>query len=143
MRIMRNLSMNERIYHPAHLWEDAQNGLFKLTPTPQDQDGIKMIAASRELLSSPDALHDAMMHVAFEWRFSAEVNLSNRSMNRQAWLGQAACCFECGANEDLVKAAWRTLSSDEMEAANGVADMVIAQWENERKVVERGQDLFG
>jgi hypothetical protein len=142
MRIMRRLSMNERLYHPVHLWEDAKNGLFETTPTALDDEGPALIAASADLLKSEDGLLSAMSHVAETWRYSAEVNLSNKSMNRRAWLGQAACCFECGANENLVKAAWWSLTEDEMAAANGIADIVIAQWEQTAEGFKRGKDLF-
>jgi hypothetical protein len=70
-----------------------------------------------------------MSMVADGWKYSAEVNLSNRNRNRQAWLGQASCCLIVGAPEDLTKQAWHTLTAAEKIAANAVADEVIAAWE--------------
>jgi hypothetical protein len=117
-----------RIYHHYRLWEDWIDGLYRQTITPAED---VIVSRASRLLASPDWLHKAMMQVAIEWRHAGEVNLSNRHRNRQAWLGQAACCLVCGATEDLTKKAWHILSLAEQEAANRVADKVIAYWEIE------------
>ena len=64
-----------------------------------------------------------------EWRVSASVQLSNRSRNRQAWIGQAACCFAFDCPEHQVKAAWHRLTETQQVLANHTADAIIQIWE--------------
>lgn len=116
----------KRIFHHYQHWEDWKDGLYRQSLS--DAEAIIVDRAAR-LLANPDSLRVAMEHVAMNWKHAAEVNLTNRSRNRQAWLGQAACCFVCGAPEDLTKQAWHMLSMAEKIAANAVADGVIAAWE--------------
>jgi hypothetical protein len=116
-----------RIYHHFERWEDWRDGLYRLS-VDSNADEILTDRAAR-LLADPDSL-SAMMHAVEEYKCSAEVNLSNKRRNRQAWLGQAACCFVCGAPESLTKSAWHRLSPAEQDAANAVADKVIAMWED-------------
>ena len=113
-----------RIYHRYELWEDYRAGMFDIGLSGD------RIAAAKELLNSPNKLKNAMMKTAFEWVHAADVNLSNIGRNRQAWLGQSACCLACGATDTETKATWRMLSDDSQATANHVADLVINQWEN-------------
>lgn len=116
----------KRVYHHYEKWEDWKDGLYRLTLDPVDEI---LISRSARLLSDPELFHINALRVITAWPYSAAVNLSNRSRNRQAWLGQASCCFACGSPEDLTKQAWHRLSPAEQDAANAVADRVIAEWE--------------
>lgn len=113
-----------RIYHPYEKWEDWKDGLYG---GPASIEAVLVARCARLLASS--RLRGAMLDVLREYPFSAEVNLSNRSRNRRAWLGQAACCFVCGASEDITKEAWRTLTLEQQNEANAIATEVIAVWE--------------
>lgn len=119
----------KRIFHHYEKWEDWKDGLYR--QSIEDADEL-MIRSAARVLADPSLLHRSMSSIIIRWPYSAEVNLSNRSRNRQAWLGQAACCFVCGANEDLTKQAWHRLSAAEQDAANAVADCVISRWEREQ-----------
>lgn len=116
----------KRIFHHYEKWEDWKDGLYALDV--QNPEEI-LIARATRLLRDVDHLRLAMLRVVHRWPNSAEVNLSNTSRNRQAWLGQAAACWACGATEDLTKEAWHRLTIAEQDAANLVADYVIAVWE--------------
>ena len=114
-----------RVYHHYTKWEDHAHGMYQITTG--DNDIIINDAAS--LLKDDERLLKAMRHVAFQWKHSAQINMTNRNRNRQAWLGQAACCHEVNAPEELTKKAWGTLTTEERNAANAVADRVIIEWE--------------
>lgn len=118
--------MITRIFHPYEVWEDFREGMYKKTCF---MDEAKMIADCEVTLSCPQWLEESMRFVAHAWKKAAEHNLSNTARNRQAWLGQAACCFSHGAPEYLTKIAWNNLTDEQRFAANGVADAVIADWE--------------
>lgn len=112
-----------RVFHRYEVWEDHAARMFVPLIT------AKMIDDAASLLRDSSRCWEAMLEVSTKWKFSAEVNLSNRSRNRQAWLGQAACCFACGSTEDATKQAWRSLNDVERSIANWNADRVIADWE--------------
>lgn len=89
------------------------------------------IACAARLLRDVHMLNVSMHAVLTSWPVAVQHNLSNTSMNRQAWLGQAACCLAEDIPEDATRFAWRTLTETEQAEANAVADKVIAKWERE------------
>lgn len=119
-----------RIYHNYKKWEDFQNGMFKVQDKSIEHTA-RMNALT--LLSTPDDLFLAMSKVTEEWICATEVNLTNKSRNRRAWLGQSACCYAHGATEDTTKEAWRLLTEEERIEANRIADIVIKNWERCQK----------
>lgn len=123
-----------RVFLPYTDWEAFHAGLFNLTFTGSDVDN------SAELLKNPELLREQMEESTYAWPNSSLHNLTNESQNRQAWLGQAACCLHHGASEDATKAAWRTLTIEEQTLANQVADEVILKWEGE---YANAKTLFG
>lgn len=88
------------------------------------------IDAAADLLRDAARLKTAMLDVITDWNVSTAVNLSNRSRNRRAWLGQAACCLLCGATEEETKLGWHQLTASEQAAANAIADDCIGLWES-------------
>ena len=114
----------EQIYHHYKEWEDWKQGMFSTNQEPDER-----VELAADLLKDPEQLLEAMRFVANEWKVSAEVNLSDTARNRQAWLGQASCCYRFGCAENTTKIAWRTLTADEQSIVNGIADKVIKEWE--------------
>ncbi len=115
-------------YHHHELWEDWKAGLFAVRyddPETGAQDAAT-------LLRDTDAFYSAGSAVVREWVHSTEVNLTDLGSNRRAWLGQAACCFALGVPDFVTKRAWWTLTDDEKNFANGVADALILEWEESR-----------
>lgn len=116
-----------RIFHHHEKWEDWRNGLFN-----KSKKRIDKINLSRKILNNIEKCDEFFSRVFLEWPFCSDVNLSNRNINRQAWLGQAACCLSHGANEDETKEAWFTLSKEEQYRANTIADYYILKFETEK-----------
>lgn len=119
-----------QVFHHYKKWEDFQNGMYRKVNASDDHF---LCDKATELLSNPDICFQAMKRVTIEWPFSTEHNLTNLGQNRRAWLGQAACCLEFGVPEELTKIAWNALDHRQQENANGVADVIIKQWEQCRK----------
>lgn len=122
----RILQMTQ-VFHNYNKWEDFKFGMYETTCF---MDVQRMIEDCEALLGCPEWLWESMTFVSHNWGFSAEHNLTNLNRNRQAWLGQAACCFTHGAPEYVTKLAWNNLTEDERDTANKVADDVISDWEN-------------
>ena len=85
---------------------------------------------SKKLLISSGWFFQSASKMIQQWPKAAEVNLSNKSRNRQAWIGQATCCYMFGANEHQVKEAWHLLTEEEQSKANAIADEIIEIWES-------------
>ena len=80
-----------RVYHHHDQWEDFLAGMYVLSVPPEAEQ--EFIDDSEELLADPIELNRAMSTVIAAWPIAARVNLSHVARNRQAWLGQAACCY--------------------------------------------------
>ncbi len=115
----------KRTFHHHDKWEDHKAGMYAITC--DNQSGA--IQRAKQLLSNPYMLETYMRAAATFWTFSAEHNLSCISRNRQAWLGQAACCYFAGCPEYTTKMAWRLLTDKQRDEANAVADKIIEEWE--------------
>ncbi len=70
-----------------------------------------------------------MRKVIVQWPYSAIHNLSNLSMNRQAWIGHAACCIAIHCSEDITRNAWHYLTDKQRDKANHQADIAIQEFE--------------
>jgi hypothetical protein len=118
----------QRIFHNYLKWEDWKRGMYR--PLQQDSpEAEELITLALHLLSSPRKLYRVMSLVSTKWRYASEMNLSHAAINRQAWLGQAACCYEYHVPEHLTKQAWWRLTQDQRDKANAIADRVILEWE--------------
>lgn len=120
----------KRIYHNHNLWEDFKAGLFRPVKKSEQEVYIRL---SCSLLKNPDALYRSMMAVINTWVYASDFNLTNPSRNVQAFLGQAACCYEFRVPESLTMIAWNRLTESQQIDANLVADIVINEW-HERKI---------
>jgi len=119
----------ERIFHHYELWEDYHNGMYKADIENREDNILK----ASELLKNTDLLFETMSKVTKDWKHASEVNMSNTSCNRQAWLGQAACNYLHDASESETRQAWWLLTEEERIEANQIADMIIDRWEKKHE----------
>ena len=108
-------------------WEDFLCGMYRL---PSVQDNGHAVILAKGLLTNQPLFYERAVAMVSDWSIAALVNLSNRSRNRCAWIGQATCCFEFGSAEHQTKEAWHTMSPTEQRAANATASDVIKAWED-------------
>jgi predicted phosphoadenosine phosphosulfate sulfurtransferase len=113
-----------RVFHSFNRWEDAKNGMY-------DKKRLRepVILLCYALLRSDEMFTCAMNRALNEWPYSSEHNLSNRSLNRKAWLGHAACNIEFGANENEAIHGYRMLTKNQQEKANETAKRIIDHYE--------------
>ncbi len=115
-------------------WEDFAAGLYAST---SDAD---LQAECRALLADEDCFREAAVEMLREWPEAARHNLVRLVSGKNAWLGQATCCYSLGASAQTVRDAWGTLTNDEQRAANRVAVEVRERWERE---AQDGQAVLG
>ena len=79
-----------------------------------------------------------------EWYISCEENLSNKHINRVAWIGQAALNILDFIPERVTKKAWKFLSSENKNKLNKIAYLKILKYENANKKLYKkmGESLF-
>lgn len=111
----------KKIYYRYELWEDHKNGMY-FDGDPSDNTAIEMAA---NILKNNDLFYEIAKEMVNLWEHSAEMNLTNKNRNRQAWIGQASCSYRLGTPENITKLAWHTLTDKEKEEANKIADRVI------------------
>lgn len=105
----------KRIYHHWTKLEEYKNGMWKnLSPEKEKQMLVKAIAFTGDTV----LYGDWMMVVIVKWPYSCEHNLTCQDMNRQAWVGHAACCLAIGCPEHITRLAWHQLSTPKQINAN-------------------------
>jgi len=102
-------------------------------------DRDKYLKIAVEFTGDHERYGAAMFQVLQLWPISCEHNLSDKSQNRKAWIGHAACAIAIGCPEDIVRQAWHMLTDEQRVAANKAADTAINQWEQSQQEVMQCQ----
>ena len=89
-----NTSDPERVFHTYDKWECHKAGFYATFITGLTKDQAEQKYAN--FLSDDQKFRNALSGVVTEWTNSCEHYLTNRSMNRIAYLGQAAACYSEG-----------------------------------------------
>lgn len=74
-----------------------------------------------------------MMRVVEEWKYSCEHNLTNESMNKIAYIGQAACCIYGGVPSTVTMEIWSTLPQNVRDRSDEIAKETINYYFTEIK----------
>jgi hypothetical protein len=114
-----------QVYYPYDMWEEVNHGMYK---TVDDKDKQNLIDKAIFLLSDPQELKKQMKLTTVFYKNSTERKMTCRGLNKQAWLGQAACCLKYSVPEDVTKEAWSLLTDEQRVEANRVADIVATEW---------------
>lgn len=129
-----------RIFHTYDKWECEKAGFYK-----QQVDGMtaeECRIAYRDFLANEGKFRNAANAVINEWTNSCEHYLTNFAMNRIAWIGQAAMCYETGIPSKFCS-GFNLLTDEQKERANEVALDVLNDWllQNGRDPVEMNEAL--
>lgn len=129
-----------RIFHTYDKWECEKAGFYA-----QNVDGKTSAQCEemyRDFLADTDRFRNAANSVIEEWTNSCEHYLTNFAMNRIAWIGQAAMCYETGVPSKYCS-GFNLLTEEEKQAANEVALDVLNDWliQNGREPVEMDEAL--
>jgi hypothetical protein len=116
-----------RIYHTWDKWEAFAAGFFDTTPTNQTLTAARMKTMYADFLRDVPRFQKAMDGVLADWPNSTEHNLSNERMNRIAWLGQAAMCWDTGVPAAFCN-GYMLLTAEEQERADLAALGHLNKW---------------
>lgn len=123
---------SSRIFHTYDKWECYKAGFYNNKKHGFTNEQCK--AEYIRILSNTELFAEILEKIINEWKYSCEHYLTNRSMNRIAWLGQAAVCYETGV-PSAYSGAWFELSNQEQENANNIALIYLNKW-----LVRNGKD---
>ena len=120
-----NTSDPDRVFHTYDKWECQKNGFFATSVDGKKSDELEKEYA--EFLNDSDRFEKAAMKVMDDWKYSCEHYLTNKAMNRIAWVGQAAACYDAKLPSKFC-GGFNLLSEEEQEKANRIALKAINYW---------------
>lgn len=120
-----NTNDPERIFHTHDKWECHKAGFYASKKDGFDAEQCEQMYA--EFLRDSGRFGEALKGVIAEWKHSCEHYLTNRAMNRIAWLGQAAMCYATGV-PSVFCSGFNLLTPDEQTQANNVALEYLNTW---------------
>ena len=118
-------------------WEDFQHGMYRMNV---DTDKDLFVFNAIDLLKSEANFYNACKSMLIQWEVSAKVNMSNRSQNRNAQLGAAACCYTHQTPEYLTRIAWSLMNKADQNKANKIADRIILEYERENTAIHQDME---
>jgi len=121
-----NTDDESRIFHTFEKWECQAAGFYEGKP-PAGMTPDNCRAFYRELLSDIPEFERVLALVVSEWRHSCEHYLTNSSMNRIAWLGQAALCYKHGIPSEF-RGGYGLLTEAQQLAADEAALRALNTW---------------
>lgn len=116
----------KRLFEKYTEWEDYKNGMYEMY-TSEDEE---LIRKSVYLLTNSSLFLEACKSVIKDWKITTSVHLTNNTINKKAWIGQASCSYLYKVPELLTRVAWGKLDEEQKENANKIAEIVINSYLN-------------
>jgi len=120
-----NKDDEERIMHTFDKWECYKAGFF--APKFEGMSKSECEQAYADFLSNTERFEQGLQGVIIDWKHSCEHYLTNRAMNRIAWLGQAAMCYSTGV-PSVYCSGYNLLDRDQQATADEVALKYLNKW---------------
>lgn len=120
-----NTSDKNRIFHTYEKWECFKAGFYAT-----NKPGMTTEQCEREyynLLTDKELFESTLNSVIIEWKYSCEHYLTNNSMNRIAWLGQASLCY-AKQIPSCYRSGWNLLNEQQQQEANELAHKYLNKW---------------
>jgi hypothetical protein len=130
-----NTSDPNRIFHTYDKWECYKAGFYESKLKDHTNEECENIYI--KVLSDKELFTKGLEKVTSEWKFSCEHYLTNQSMNRIAWLGQASVCALFGVPSSYSD-AWFKITEEKRDEANKLALLYLNKWliKNNRKTID-------
>jgi hypothetical protein len=120
-----NTSDPDRIFHTFEKWECHKAGFY--ASKKEGMTAEQCEKAYADYLGNEDAFKEGLNGVINNWVNSCEHYLTNKAMNRIAWLGQAAMCYSTGVPSKYC-AGFNLLSPEKQDKANLIALDALNFW---------------
>lgn len=114
-----------RVFHTYEKWECHKAGFYASKKEGMTAEECEQAYA--DFLRDDDKFKEALNGVITEWKYSCEHYLTNKAMNRIAWLGQASMCYATGI-PSIYCSGFNRLSDEEQKHANFIAHQYLNKW---------------
>jgi len=128
-----NTSDPTRVFHTYDKWECHKAGFYDTVKEGMTKEECETIYAS--FLSDDKRFKKALYNVINKWIKSCEHYLTNKAMNRIAWLGQASLCYAEGIPSTF-RGGFHLLSEKQQNKANKIAFIYLNKWLKKNKYKE-------
>lgn len=115
----------DRIYHTFDKWEAVNYNFFGTAHKTMTK--IQCEHAYKNLLTNEEDFRGALAHIIENWTYSCEHNLTNKAMNRIAWLGQAALAYRHQI-PSIYCSGFQLLDKRQQDKANEIALEYLNEW---------------
>lgn len=135
-----NTNDKDRIFHTWDKWECYKAGFYENSVDGKTHEECEEIFKS--ILSDQELFSETLSRVICEWKYSCEHYLTNKAMNRIAWLGQAAVCYASGV-PSRYSGSWFDIDEEIRSIANETALLYLNKWliKNGMEEVEMNEAL--
>jgi ParB-like chromosome segregation protein Spo0J len=123
-----NESDTDRIFHTYDKWECYKAGFYENGLDGKTDEECEQLYINT--LSDSDLFDSILSKVTTEWKYSCEHYLTNKYMNRIAWLGQASVCYHTGVPSKY-SYAWFKIAEEKRDEANRIAHRHLNRWLND------------
>lgn len=113
-----------RLYHPWYRWECYKDGFYEIN-TALTRDECEFIYA--DYFCKKGKFERDIPKVIKNWKYSCEHFLTNTSINRIAWLGQACVFFTTGVTPNY-KYAYNNIDKEVRDYNNEIAKAAIDEF---------------
>lgn len=120
-----NTSDPDRIFHTFDKWECQKAGFYN--GSKKDMSKNECIEGFKNFFLEDGLFEKVLKNLIVEWKNSCEHYLTNKSMNRIAWLGQASVCYHTGIPSKF-SSAYTLLSSNDQKKNNKIALKYLNIW---------------
>jgi hypothetical protein len=132
-----NTNDPNRIFHTYDKWECHKAGFYQSTKEGWSHDECRF--EFKRILSDQDLFSEILNSLIIDWKFSCEHYLTNKAMNRIAWLGQAAVCYSSGV-PSRYSDAWFDIPENTKKEANKTALKYLNKWLNMNSINEETEE---
>jgi hypothetical protein len=135
-----NTNDPNRIFHTYDKWECYKAGFYETKHPKKTNEACARLF--RMTIEHEESFSDALDGVTHNWRYSCEHYLTNSSMNRIAWLGQAAVCYLTQVPARFSN-VWYEIKESDRDRANELALYYLNKWldKNGRPKVDMAEAL--
>jgi hypothetical protein len=115
------------------MWEDYKFGFYE---NCSGNEKVEKIHKVLELFNNEELTKEYMYKVLELWPYSCEHNLTNESLNKIAYIGQAACCIYAKVPNTVTMEAWSLLEKDIQDRSDKIAKEVIEHWKYKNRFIQ-------
>ncbi len=114
----------KQVWIPYWKWECHKSGMWSKVDNES-----QLLKKAIEFTGNHSLYGEWMRVVVWEWKFTMINHLTNKSINRRAFLGHCAVCYKLGIPEYITRKAWKHLTNEQRRLADLEAENTIKEWE--------------